>query len=95
MPCQPTLLLWRSNSSAASGTFYSQSPEKGLGGENAFLENAKVGNSMRSQDVQDVVTSPVVALPQLRTAAQSELPAPSRRKERSLTWETVQTAVLL
>lgn len=50
---------------------------------------------MRSQDIKDSVASPVVDLPQLRTAAQSESPAPSRRKEWSLTWETVQTAVLL
>lgn len=86
---------WKSNSSAASGTFCSQSPEKGLGGENFFLENAKIGNLMRSQDVQDVVASPAVTLPQLRRAAQSELLAPSRRKKLTLTWETVQTAVLL
>lgn len=50
---------------------------------------------MRSQDVQDVVASPAVTLPQLRRAAQSELLAPSRRKKLTLTWETVQTAVLL
>lgn len=70
--------------------------QKSLGGENAFLENAKIGNLMRSRDVQDVVTSPVITLPQLCMAAQPELPAaPNRRKEWSLTWEIVQTVVLL
>lgn len=57
-------------------------------------KNTEVGNLMRSPDVQNVLLSPVVTFSQLRTAAQSELPGPSR-KEWSLTWETVQTAGLL
>lgn len=54
----------------------------------------RLRNLLRSPDVQDVVASLVITLSQLHTAAQSELPAPSR-KECFLTWETVQTAVLL